>query len=107
MSAGSAGNLIWIPSAQQFAVSADVAFDEYCSSTLAYDGRLYHNSLPICTTTDAPHDSLSPLAWTGPPVVSADPANPDDPWTPTTAYEELFAIRKACKHMHLPGRLHF
>jgi hypothetical protein len=24
-----------------------------------------------------------------------------------TAYEELFAIRKACKHMHLPGRLHF
>jgi hypothetical protein len=102
-----AGNLIWIPSAQQFAVSADVAFDEDCSSTLAYDGRLYHNSLPICTTTDAPHDSLSPLAWTGPPVVSADPANPDDPWTPTTAYEELFAIRKACKHMHLPGRLHF
>jgi hypothetical protein len=24
-----------------------------------------------------------------------------------TAYEELFAIRKACKHMHLPGRPHF
>jgi len=24
-----------------------------------------------------------------------------------TAYEELFAIRKACKHMHLPGRIHF
>jgi len=22
-------------------------------------------------------------------------------------YEELFAIRKACKHMHLPGCLHF
>jgi len=24
-----------------------------------------------------------------------------------TAYEELFAIRKACKHMHLPDRLYF
>jgi len=24
-----------------------------------------------------------------------------------TAYEELFAIRKACKYMHLPGRIHF
>ena len=35
-----AGYLIWIPSAQQFAVSADVAFDEDFSSTLAYDDRL-------------------------------------------------------------------
>jgi len=81
-----AGYLIWIPSARQFAVSADVAFDEDFSSTLAYDGRLYHDSLPIRTTTDAPHDSLSPLAWTGPLVVSADSANPDDPWTPTTIF---------------------
>jgi hypothetical protein len=24
-----------------------------------------------------------------------------------TAYEELVAIRKACRHMHLPGRIHF
>jgi len=81
-----ANYLIWIPSAQQFAVSADVAFDEDFSSTLAYEGRLYHDSLPFCTTNDAPHNSLSPLAWTGPPVTSADPANPDDPWTPSTIF---------------------
>ena len=81
-----AGYLIWIPSARQFAVSADVAFAEDFSSTLAYDSRLYHDSLPIRTTTNAPHESLSPLAWTSPPVVSADPANPDDPWTPTTIF---------------------
>jgi hypothetical protein len=78
--------LIWIPSAQQFAVSADVAFNENFSSTLAYDGRLYHDSFPIYMTTDTPHDPLSPLAWTGPPVVIADPANPDDPWTPCTIF---------------------
>ena len=78
--------MIWISSARQFAVSADVTFDEDFSSTPAYDGRLYHDSLPIRTTTDAPHNSLSPLAWTGPPVVSVDPANPDDPWTPTTTF---------------------
>jgi len=81
-----AGYLIWILSAQQFAVSADVACDKDFSSTLAYDGRLNHDSLPICTTTNAHHNSLSPLAWTGPPVVSADPANPDDPWTPSTIF---------------------
>ena len=57
-----AGYLIWIPSARQFAVSADVSFDEEFSSTLAYDGRLYHDSLPIRTTTDAPMDILNPLA---------------------------------------------
>ena len=81
-----AGYLIWIPSARQFAVSADVASDEDFSSTLAYDGRLYHDSLPIRTTTNASHNSLSPLAWTSPPVASADPADPDDPWTPSTIF---------------------
>jgi hypothetical protein len=57
---GKAGYLIWIPSARHFAVSADVSFDEEFFSTLAYDGHLYHNSLPIRTTTDAPLDILSP-----------------------------------------------
>jgi len=57
-----AGYLIWIPSARQFAVLADVSFDEEFSSTLAYDGRLYHDSLPIRTTTNATLDILSPLA---------------------------------------------
>jgi hypothetical protein len=78
--------LIWIPSARQFAVSADVSFDEEFSSTLAYDGRLYHDSLPIRTTTNAPLDILSPLAWTGPPLVVPNPADADDPWTPSTIF---------------------
>jgi hypothetical protein len=81
-----AGYLIWIPLARQFAVSADVSFDEEFSSTMAYDGRLYHDSLPIRTTTDAPMDILNPLAWTSPPLVVPDPADADDPWTPSTIF---------------------
>ena len=53
---------------------------------MAYNGRLYHDSLPIRTTTDAPLDILSPLAWTGPPLVVPNPANADNLWTPSTIF---------------------
>jgi hypothetical protein len=76
--------------------------------------------LPTASPTPSPTDlrkSASPLptnmVWTKVNSSKTETnvvilrGNTDSDFLSNTAYEELFAICKACKRMHLPGCLHF
>ena len=79
-----AGWLVYVPASGEFLVSADVAFDEDFSSTLAYNHFAFHDALPTRTLPGTFPDFTS-LARTGiPPIQFLTPTENAalGPWCP-------------------------
>jgi hypothetical protein len=79
-----AGVLIWVEQVRRFMVSADVHYDEQFTSCLAYNHKLFHDSIPVRQPTYAPINDTIKLANTGPAKVTQDSTPDNIPWGPYT-----------------------
>jgi hypothetical protein len=57
-----AGVLIWVEQVRRFMVSADVHYDEQFTSCLAYNHKLFHDSIPVRQPNYAPINDTIKLA---------------------------------------------